>query len=182
MHLGTNDCWQNVKISEIMKAYTKLVGQMRENNPNIIIVVAQIIPLHPDDKINYAANVNALNKELPGWAAELTTKASPIYVCDQYTGFDVDVDTYDGAHPSQTGSQKICDNWYKALVPILSGNVPEPTEIPKPTQTPEPTEIPKPTSVTAGLVLEATTSNWVVAIQWQLGLRMILIKLLQIGH
>jgi mannan endo-1,4-beta-mannosidase len=41
-------------------------------------------------------------------------------VVDQFTGYDAVADNVDGVHPtSSTGSQKIADNWYAALVPLF---------------------------------------------------------------
>lgn len=40
MHLGTNDMWNNKSTQQILAAYTKLVGQMRANNPSMKIIVS----------------------------------------------------------------------------------------------------------------------------------------------
>ncbi|WP_395806776.1 GDSL-type esterase/lipase family protein [Archangium minus] len=46
MHLGTNDMWGGyIPLQAKLDAITKLVGQMRANNPNMKIIVAQIIPM-----------------------------------------------------------------------------------------------------------------------------------------
>src|SRR5688500_15151682 len=46
MHLGTNDMWGGyIPTDTKIAAFTKLVGQMRANNPNVKILVAQIIPM-----------------------------------------------------------------------------------------------------------------------------------------
>ena len=133
MHFGTNDCWSNVSVTAILAAYTKLVGQMRTNNPKMKIMVAQLIPMNP---VNTAAcptcacatcgaRVVALNAAIPAWAAGLTTPQSPITVVDQWTGFDPAVmpvgDTLDGVHPNDTtGTQKMSDKWYPPLAAALA--------------------------------------------------------------
>lgn len=173
MHFGTNDCWGNAGTDKILDAYTKLVAQMRANNPNMIIVVAQIIPMHPNDTLDYKFIIEDLNAGIEDWAAELTTEASPIILCDQYTGFDVDADTYDGAHPNASGSQKMCENWYATLSAILTGSVVTPEETPEVTPTPEPEETPEPEVTpspepeetpapeqTGTLALEPVVSSW----------------------
>lgn len=135
MHFGTNDCWSNIGTTAILNAYTILVEQMRANNPNMKIVVAQIIPMHPNDDADYDARVVDLNSSMVSWASELSTSESPIILVDQYTGFDTSTDTYDGVHPNSSGSQKMCDKWYESLSTIL----PTP-ETPPVTPTPVPNE------------------------------------------
>ncbi len=137
MHFGTNDCWGNTGTTKILDAYTKLVTQMRKNNPNMIIVVAQIIPMHPNDTLDYKSIILDLNTAMVGWANNLSTSESPIILCDQYTGFSTDTDTYDGVHPNASGGQKMCDRWYETLSTILTG---EPTPTPTPTPEPTPTD------------------------------------------
>jgi lysophospholipase L1-like esterase len=39
MHLGTNDVWSSISPSNLLAAFTKLVGQMRANNPNVKVLV-----------------------------------------------------------------------------------------------------------------------------------------------
>ncbi|WP_433174954.1 cellulose binding domain-containing protein [Actinoallomurus sp. CA-150999] len=130
MHLGTNDMWGGtIPTDKILAAYTKLVGQMRANNPNMKILVAQIIPMNPSGCSTCAAGVVALDKAIPGWAAGLTTAQSPIVAVDQWTGFDAATDTGDGVHPNDTGFQKMADRWYPPLAQAL-GAAPPPSSPP----------------------------------------------------
>mgnify|MGYP001594793086 CR=1 FL=1 len=118
MHFGTNDCWNGVSVADILAAYTRLVRQMRNNNPRMKILVAQILPMSP---VHAAACVVALNAAIPAWAADLSTTKSPITVVDQWTGFNSAItptgDTLDGVHPNDTtGTRKVADRWYAALL------------------------------------------------------------------
>jgi len=125
MHLGTNDIWNNVPTSAILTAYGTLVDQMRASNPNMKILVAQIIPMTPSGCTGCPAGVSALNSAIPGWVAAKTTQQSPVTVVDQFTGFDSVADTIgDGVHPNDSGFQKISDRWYPALTPLLSSQPP----------------------------------------------------------
>jgi lysophospholipase L1-like esterase len=128
MHLGTNDMWGGtIATSTVLTAYTKLVGQMRTSNPNMKIIVAQIIPMNPSGCTTCAASVVALDNAIPGWAAGLTTAQSPIVVVDQWTGFDTVADTNgDGVHPNDSGFQKMANRWYPPLAQVLNGIIPPP--------------------------------------------------------
>ncbi|KAK0717781.1 SGNH hydrolase-type esterase domain-containing protein [Lasiosphaeria miniovina] len=114
MHLGTNDIvQQNKNIADITAAFTTLVQQMRDHNPRIKIVVAQIIPLGMG---NYNSKVQQLNAAIPGWAAQQNKTESPIWVVDQYTGYSGTSDNRDGVHPNDSGDTKMMNIWYPALV------------------------------------------------------------------
>ncbi|GIG70612.1 cellulose binding domain-containing protein [Phytomonospora endophytica] len=134
MHLGTNDMWGGyIPTDNVIAAYTTLIGQMRAQNPAMRVVVAQIIPMHgcatcPEDAVE-------LNRRIPAWAAGLTTAASPISVVDQWTGFDVAADTYDGVHPTDSGFRKMADRFHPAVAAVLGGVTPTPTT---PTASPTP--------------------------------------------
>jgi lysophospholipase L1-like esterase len=125
MHLGTNDSFNhNNTVDMILAAYTTLVGQMRANNPNMKILVAQIIPLYTATTqcTDCYQRVVALNNAIPGWASGLSTAQSPIIIVDQWTGFNTVTDTGDGIHPNDAGIQKIADKWYPAVAALLSGS------------------------------------------------------------
>lgn len=125
MHLGTNDLWGGtISTDAILAAYTKLVGQMRANNPDMKIIVAQIIPMEPANCTGCAQRVVALDNAIPGWAAGLSTTRSPITVVDQWTGFSTATDTFDGVHPVDSGFQKMADRWYPALATAIGGTTP----------------------------------------------------------
>nr|WP_239145392.1 SGNH/GDSL hydrolase family protein [Actinoplanes couchii] len=115
MHFGTNDAWSSLSTTTILNAYTTLVGQMRAANPNMKIIVAQIIPLNPSTCTECGQRVITLNAAIPAWAASLSTAASPITVVDQWTGFNTSTDTYDGVHPNDAGNVKIAAKWLPAV-------------------------------------------------------------------
>ncbi|VBB71398.1 Putative protein of unknown function [Podospora comata] len=118
MHLGTVDIVRGKpRTEELLRAYSTLVGQMRGRNPNMRIIVAQIIPLGLSAEKN--EQVKELNKAIPAWAASQNTTSSPIWVVDLFTGFDAEVDLYDGIHASSSGIQKIADGFYPALLTAI---------------------------------------------------------------
>ena len=124
MHLGTNDSFNAANtVDMILAAYTTLVGQMRASNPNMKILVAQIIPLYTATTqcTDCYQRVIALDNAIPAWAAGLSTAQSPIIVVDQWTGFNTLTDTGDGIHPNDLGIQKMADKWYPAVVAALGG-------------------------------------------------------------
>ncbi|KAK8087254.1 hypothetical protein PG994_002228 [Apiospora phragmitis] len=114
MHLGTNDIvQQNKPVDQIIAAFSTLVQVMRDSNPKMKIVVAQIIPMGMG---NYNGKVQALNAAITPWAAGKNTTASPIWVVDQYTGYSGSADNRDGIHPNAGGDDKMVSVWYPALV------------------------------------------------------------------
>ena len=125
VHLGTNDMWGGfIPLQNKITAYTKLIGQMRANNPNMKIIVAQIIPMNADGCTTCMADVVAFNNALPAWAASLTTAQSPITLVDQWTGFDVVADTFDRVHPVTSGFIKMGDRFFPAVAAALGGVTP----------------------------------------------------------
>jgi lysophospholipase L1-like esterase len=123
MHFGTNDSWGGQRTTDqILGAFTLIVTDLRAVSPKVILLVAKIIPLDPNNDGSCAVcpqSVIDLNDLIPAWAKGLSTAASPIVVVDQWTGFDDVTDTRDGVHPNDSGSVKMANKWYAALSPIL---------------------------------------------------------------
>ncbi|KAK8108017.1 uncharacterized protein PG998_010030 [Apiospora kogelbergensis] len=114
MHLGTNDIvQQNKPIDQIIAAFSTLVQVMRDSNPKMKIVVAQIIPMGLG---NYNGKVQQLNQAITPWAQGKNTTESPIWVVDQYTGYSGSADNRDGIHPNAGGDDKMVNIWYPALL------------------------------------------------------------------
>lgn len=126
MHFGTNDVWNQRPVASIESAYSALLGVFREQNPNVVVLVAQIIPMNVTATTcagcacpSCVTAVPALNARIASWATANSTASSQIIVVDQFTGFDPDVDNRDGVHPNDNGSQKMADRWFAALRTLL---------------------------------------------------------------
>jgi lysophospholipase L1-like esterase len=157
IQLGTNDVWNNIAPATILAAFSTLIDQARANNPNIRVIVAQILPMNPSGCADCPQRVINFNAAIPAWASAKSTSQSPVTVVDLWTGFDVAADTVDGVHPnSTTGIQKVSNSWYPAISGLLSG-VPTntqtitpggptltPSNTPTKTLTPTPTNTPIP--------------------------------------
>ncbi|WP_309062491.1 GDSL-type esterase/lipase family protein [Streptomyces sp.] len=124
MHFGTNDVWSSVSPDRILAAYTELVTQMRASNPDMRVLVAQLIPMNPTGCAACAQRVADFNARIPAWAEATSTSRSPVTVVDQWTGFDTATDTYDGVHPNAAGDEKIAARWFPALSALLEEGVP----------------------------------------------------------
>ncbi|WSB82895.1 GDSL-type esterase/lipase family protein [Streptomyces cellulosae] len=119
MHFGTNDVWSNIAPDRVLAAYDTLLAQMRESNPDMRVLVAQLIPMNPATCAECAQRVVDLNARIPAWAARASTDRSPVVVVNQWTGFDTAADTYDGVHPNAAGDEKIAARWFPALAAQL---------------------------------------------------------------
>jgi lysophospholipase L1-like esterase len=121
MHLGTNDigfglAQNHITMQDIEDAYNKLLTQMRAYKPNIVLLVAQIIPLTRGAACpNCARDVVTMNTWIGQWGPSKSTATSPITVVDQWTGFDVVADTMDGIHPNNAGHEKMANKWLPPL-------------------------------------------------------------------
>ena len=125
MHLGTNDMWGGwIPLQTKITALTKLIGQMRAHNASIKIVIAQIIPMSPAGCTTCAADVVAFNNAIPPLVASLQSTQSPIYIVDQWTGFDLATDTYDAVHPLTSGFIKMANRFFPVVAQALNASSP----------------------------------------------------------
>lgn len=182
MHLGTNDMWGGfIPLATKLTAFTKLIGQMRANNPNMKIIVAQIIPMSASACATCPADVMAFNNAIPGWAAGLTTAQSPIFVADLWTGFNATSDTVDGVHPNDGGFQKMSDKWYPVVAQVLGGVIPSvspspsrsvsPSPSPSVSRSPSPSPSPSPSGGGGCAATYKIISAWGGAFQGEIAVR-----------
>ena len=153
VHLGTNDAIESVPASQTVASLAGIVGVLRARNPSVTILVAQIVPT---SVASTNERIEALNREIAGLAA-LSTDRSPVYVVDQYTGFEIDADLQKGgAHPTISGEKKMAAQWEGALFPILARGVPPAATAPVATPTVVTTV---PATVTTAPTIATTTAS-----------------------
>jgi lysophospholipase L1-like esterase len=123
IELGTNDVFQCVSVQESMNAFATATKLLRQKNKNVKIFVAQIPPLGKQwapqmlchDSISYAQRILNYNDTIARFAKQLTTKASPVIVVDQYTGVNPATDMYDDIHPNDKGELEMAKRWFAAI-------------------------------------------------------------------
>jgi acyl-CoA thioesterase I len=122
IHLGTNDIGQLLAagVNNADANLQLIIERLRTVRPNIIVLLAQVVP-----RVNHASSIYIapLNAKIAAIAAQMTTATSPIYLVDQNSGFDVNsMMQFDGTHPNTAGEQRIADLWRATLLPILGGS------------------------------------------------------------
>ena len=116
IHLGTNDIFNGQSVSSTIAEIGQIIDVLRSVNPNIRILVAQIIPTSDPGR----PSLDPFNAAIPALVSSKNTARSPVRVVDQNSGFNASVDTYDGVHPDLSGEIKMANKWYDALVPLLT--------------------------------------------------------------
>ena len=112
LHAGHNHFADEQPVPGIVAATESLIAAAREANPEVIVLVAQVIP---SGKLPKYAYLPDLNRQL----ADLADRLDVILV-DQASGFDWTTDaTDDKVHPNAAGYAKMADRWHDALVPVL---------------------------------------------------------------
>ncbi|MEM9164679.1 MAG: SGNH/GDSL hydrolase family protein, partial [Cyanobacteria bacterium P01_F01_bin.4] len=116
VHLGTNDIAHPNSVASTLDELGQVIDVLRAYNPNVTILLAQLIP-NSYPEINQ--RIQTLNAQMVELAANKTQSNSPVQVVDHHSGFDVAADTYDGVHPNESGITKMAQVWATALYPFL---------------------------------------------------------------
>ncbi|MBF0433457.1 MAG: hypothetical protein HQK83_19425 [Fibrobacteria bacterium] len=119
MHLGTNDAAGSKEPTETtIGELSQIIDILRDDNPDIFIFLAQIIPVATNAESN-AINT-ALNEAMPALQTLKSTKQSPIVLVDHNSFWDAyyksdTADCYDNVHPSPRGEEKMATRWFNAF-------------------------------------------------------------------
>jgi len=112
LHCGHNHFAEEKPIPGILAATEQMIADFRATNPNVIVLLAQVIPSGKLPKYSY---IPELNRELATLAKRLN-----VILVDQASGFDWNTDTVeDKVHPNAAGKEKMATRWFEALKPIL---------------------------------------------------------------
>ena len=139
LDIGTNDVLQQVPMNDRMRNIDRIVSKLRQKNPNVRILIAQISPT-ADTFRNANSGLVEYNEKVLAYAQGATTPASPIVVVDMNAGWSTAQFTQaDGIHPNNQGESQLAQRWTNALVATGVITLSVPTQ---PTVTVVPTTVP----------------------------------------
>lgn len=117
LHAGHNQFADQLPIPGVIEATREIIRYIRSVTPHTAILLAQVIPAGKLPKYSY---IPELNVELGKLAHELDRPDQRVIVVNQAEGFDWRTDTVDDlVHPNVAGGEKMAEQWYKAIVPLL---------------------------------------------------------------
>ncbi|MGY1579885.1 SGNH/GDSL hydrolase family protein [Streptomyces sp. MN13] len=92
------------------------VAEARAANPRIRMVLLPVIPnVRAQADPPFAEQVDRFNELLAKAVADLDEPASPILLASVPESYDIDTDTYDGTHPSESGEHKLAEAFAEAM-------------------------------------------------------------------
>jgi chitodextrinase/lysophospholipase L1-like esterase len=118
LHAGTNDLEQGQSVESTLQDIASIIDALRSINPNVTILLAQVIPQFPPGSAS-PADIDSLNAQLPALAASMNSSQSQVIIVDQNSGFTQSDLGSDGVHPNASGDAKIADKWFSTLSQIL---------------------------------------------------------------
>ncbi|WP_437733237.1 SGNH/GDSL hydrolase family protein [Sorangium sp. So ce1335] len=119
--IGTNDINGNINVADAPNRLGKLLDSIFMRDPNILVVLAQIVPTRTDATNNA---VKAYNAAMPDLVSTRVSKGQHIVLVDMYTAFTNDPNYKqslfaDNLHPNQAGYNRMAEVWFQALSPYL---------------------------------------------------------------
>jgi lysophospholipase L1-like esterase len=119
--IGTNDINGNNNLPDAPNRLGKLLDSIFMRDPNILVVLAQIVPSRTDGTNNAIKTYNAA---MPALVSSRVAQGQHIVLVDMYTAFTKDANykqsvLADNLHPNQAGYDLMADVWFDALSPYL---------------------------------------------------------------
>ena len=122
IHSGHNSFSEDKPVSGIIRDTEAIIDTMRKINPDVTILLAQVIPAGKLPKYSY---IPELNQQLALLATRLIKRNYNIVLVDHAVQFDWKTDTIsDKVHPNASGAKKMATKWMDALLPLLEKNEP----------------------------------------------------------
>lgn len=115
LHAGHNHFVEENPIPGMIASYRSIIRKISAINPNVRILVAQVIPSGKLPKYSYIPDLN-------GRIAEMVAglHSDRIYLVDQSQDFDWRKYTvHDKVHPNQAGAEKMAAVWFDVLKTVL---------------------------------------------------------------
>jgi len=116
IHSGHNHFVDEKPVPGMVNAYKEIIKNLKQINPDVTILIAQVIGSGKLPKYSY---IPELNKEI---AVMVKMYNDPrLILVDQFSPFDWRKYTIaDHVHPNQKGAELMAKVWFKALVKVLS--------------------------------------------------------------
>ena len=117
IHSGHNSFSKDRPVLGIIRDTEAMIDNIREINPDVIVLLAQVIPSGKLPKYSY---IPELNQELSSLFGRLNKLWQSIILVNQAEGFHWKTDTvHDKVHPNASGAKKMAEKWIDALLPLL---------------------------------------------------------------
>ena len=117
LHSGHNSFSKDKPVPGITRATEQIVETIHGLNPDVTILLAQVIPSGKLPKYSY---IPELNEELSKSAVRMNAKGIHVILVNLAKDFDWKLDTVeDKVHPNESGARKMAERWMSALKPVL---------------------------------------------------------------
>lgn len=119
--IGTNDINGNIDVQTAPDRLAALLDSLFEQDPEVLVVLAQIVPT-TNDGTNQA--VQAYNAAIPELVSARVELGRHLILVDMYEAFARDANyksslMADGLHPNSAGYARMAETWYAAIAPYL---------------------------------------------------------------
>jgi lysophospholipase L1-like esterase len=119
--IGTNDINGNVNVANAPARLGALLDDIYAVDPDVLIILAQIVPTGSDGT-NQA--VRTYNAAMPALVTQRTGAGRHLVLVDMYEAFTRDADYKtallgDNLHPNEAGYTRMAATWYAVLAPYL---------------------------------------------------------------
>lgn len=119
VHSGHNHFDSEKPIGGILQSLQRIVSGIKNQNPESLVFVAQVITSGKLPKYSY---IPELNKKIDQLVFELNTTYSGVFLVNVNKDFNWKTDTVeDLVHPNSAGALKIAKAWMEVLIPALVG-------------------------------------------------------------
>lgn len=129
LHIGYNDVNgfngmspNNDPIAEAPQRFNDLISAIQAKSPNSIIIVVALLPIYANSVGHgNVTKVQTFNSQIAQMMQTRIAAGQKIYYLDFFSKFDPS-DYSDGLHLTVNGYNKLADELYSALIPIIANN------------------------------------------------------------
>ncbi|OWP06709.1 GDSL-like Lipase/Acylhydrolase [Marssonina coronariae] len=111
LNAGTNDCIQNVDITNAANRLGALINTLFSSIPGVTVIASTLLP-----NVNNENCVQTVNSMIPAMIAALQEQGKKVLYVDFHSIHfsTADIGT-DGTHPTEAGYQKMAAVWYQGI-------------------------------------------------------------------